>query len=97
MNIHCNAGISTTNLIADLPGFGEVWYGPEADLMFVNKIAFFMSISRNIKFGTGEKIENRKSKSLMIGIKSIKSLYMKRGFQLHTLIMDNGLNTFRVI
>eukprot|EP00536_Pseudo-nitzschia_multiseries_P018200 jgi/Psemu1/54543/gm1.54543_g len=25
MNIHCNSGISRTNMIADLPGFGTVW------------------------------------------------------------------------
>jgi hypothetical protein len=29
MNTHCNAGVLTTNLIVDLPGFGEVWYAPE--------------------------------------------------------------------
>eukprot|EP00536_Pseudo-nitzschia_multiseries_P010661 jgi/Psemu1/26659/gm1.26659_g len=26
MNIHCNSGVSKTNLIADLPGFGVVWF-----------------------------------------------------------------------
>eukprot|EP00536_Pseudo-nitzschia_multiseries_P000330 jgi/Psemu1/757/gm1.757_g len=26
MNIHCNSGVSRTNLIADLPGFGVVWF-----------------------------------------------------------------------
>jgi hypothetical protein len=28
------------------------------DIMFVNKIPFFMSISRHIRFGTGEMLQN---------------------------------------
>ena len=26
MKTHCNAGISTTSLVGDLPGYGTVWY-----------------------------------------------------------------------
>jgi len=26
IKIHCNAGISTTNMVGDLPGYGTVWY-----------------------------------------------------------------------
>ncbi|VEU41596.1 unnamed protein product [Pseudo-nitzschia multistriata] len=26
MNIHCNSGVARTNLIAELPGFGTVWF-----------------------------------------------------------------------
>jgi hypothetical protein len=28
MNIHCIAGITRTNLIGDLPGYGTIWYQP---------------------------------------------------------------------
>jgi N-acetylmuramoyl-L-alanine amidase len=28
MDIHCNAGATSTNLVGDLPGYGEVWYHP---------------------------------------------------------------------
>jgi hypothetical protein len=28
MDIHCNTGVTSTNLIGDLPGYGEVWYHP---------------------------------------------------------------------
>jgi hypothetical protein len=40
MKIHCNAGVSTTNLIADLPGFGEVWYAPQgiANILLLSKV-----------------------------------------------------------
>jgi hypothetical protein len=27
MNVHCNAGKNTTNLVDDLPGYGTVWCG----------------------------------------------------------------------
>ena len=30
MRIHCNAGSRHTNLIGDLPGYGTVWYDPNA-------------------------------------------------------------------
>ena len=30
MRIHCNAGSRHTNLIGDLPGYGTVWYDPDA-------------------------------------------------------------------
>lgn len=29
MKIHCNAGVAVTNLIADLPRYGVVWYHPK--------------------------------------------------------------------
>jgi hypothetical protein len=29
MNIHCNAGVSMMNMIADLPSFGEVGFAPQ--------------------------------------------------------------------
>ena len=28
MRIHCNAGVASTNLIGDLPGYGTVWFYP---------------------------------------------------------------------
>jgi hypothetical protein len=39
MDIHCNAGITSTNLIGDLAGYGPVWYHP-------NGIANILSLSR---------------------------------------------------
>jgi hypothetical protein len=66
-----------------------------ADIMFVNRIGFFMSISRNIKFGTAEMIQNRKTKSLLTSVKGVESIYAKRGFRLHTLLMDNEFEHLR--
>ena len=39
MDIHCNAGMTSTNLVGDLPGYGEVWYHP-------NGIANILSLAR---------------------------------------------------
>jgi hypothetical protein len=39
MDIHCNSGVTSTNLIGDLPGYGEVWYHP-------NGIANILSLKR---------------------------------------------------
>jgi hypothetical protein len=39
MDIHCNAGVTSTNLIGDYPGYGTVWYHPKG-------IANILSLSR---------------------------------------------------
>ena len=28
MEIHCNAGVASTNLVGELAGYGTVWYPP---------------------------------------------------------------------
>ena len=53
MNIHCNAGVSTTNLVGDLPGYGTVCRENET-----RKVMF-----QNSKFETKDsEIENDNSK-----------------------------------
>jgi hypothetical protein len=44
MNIHCNAGVATTNTIAEFPGFGTVWYHPKG-------IVNILSLSQVVKRG----------------------------------------------
>jgi hypothetical protein len=39
MGIHCNAGVTSTELIGDLPGYGPVWYHPHG-------IANILSLAR---------------------------------------------------
>ena len=57
-----------------------------ADIMFINRIPFFMTISQCIKFGTDKMLKNQQNKTILMAIKQVKSLYMQRGFQ-------NTLNT----
>jgi hypothetical protein len=44
MNIHCNAGTTTTKLVGDLPGYGTVWFNPKG-------IANILSLSHVIEKG----------------------------------------------
>jgi hypothetical protein len=39
MNIKCNAGVTSTNMVGDLPGYGQVWYNEKG-------IANILSLSR---------------------------------------------------
>jgi hypothetical protein len=52
------------------------------DLMFVNRIPFFVTISRNIHFGTVEMIRARKKKVIEAALKHVFDLYAKRGFKI---------------
>jgi hypothetical protein len=65
------------------------------DIMFVNKIPFFMSISRNIRFGTSESLPNQSSKTIMAAIKKIKQLYSLRGFRITQMMMDGQFENLR--
>jgi hypothetical protein len=40
MDIHCNAGVTSTNLVGDLPGYGTVWFHPKgiANILSLNKV-----------------------------------------------------------
>ena len=40
MEIHCNAGTATTNLVGDLPGHGVVWFHPHgiANILSLSKV-----------------------------------------------------------
>jgi hypothetical protein len=65
------------------------------DIMFVNKIPFFMSITRHIRFGTDEMLQNQKSATILAAIKQIKSIYMKHGFKLDHMLMDEQFEPLR--
>jgi arginine deiminase len=65
------------------------------DIMFVNKIPFFVTISRHIKFGTVEMLRNQKAKTILVAIKQVKSIYMQRGFQLNHMLIDGQFELLR--
>ena len=58
------------------------------DIMFVNKLPFFVTISRNIRFCTSEFLANRKSNTIFKAINHVHQAYKKRGFKIVTLLMD---------
>ena len=59
------------------------------DIMFINKIPFFVTYLRHIRFGTIEVLTDRKSKTIMAAMKVVKSMYSKRGFKILHILMDN--------
>ena len=66
-----------------------------ADIMYVNKIPFFMSISRNIRFATSEVLPNRTTKSILAAVKRIHRVYCQRGFRITQMNMDGEFDTMR--
>ena len=59
-----------------------------ADIMFVNKHPFFVTISRNIKFGTAVLIANQKLDTLVKAARKVRNIYKKRGFTTTIMLMD---------
>jgi Reverse transcriptase (RNA-dependent DNA polymerase) len=58
------------------------------DIMFVNKLPFFVTISRNIRFCTSEFLANRKTDTIFKAITHVHQTYRKRGFKIVLLLMD---------
>ena len=65
------------------------------DLMFVNKTIFLVTISRLIKFGTGEVLLNRHSTSILKGIEAVCKLYTGRGMRVRVTLMDGEFECLR--
>ena len=66
------------------------------DIMYVNKVAMLVLISRKIKFGTIEVIPNNKSMVLLKGMKGILQVYAQRGLQVEIALMDGEFGHLRV-
>ena len=65
------------------------------DIMYVNKVAMLVSVSRKIKFGTIETIPNNKSAVLLTGVKGIVQVYQRRGFHVEAALMDGEFGHLR--
>lgn len=57
------------------------------DSMFVNGIACWVTIFRNIKFGTAEMINNQEVSTMNVTIKHVLYTY-KKVFTVHTVLVD---------
>ena len=51
--IRCNAGVTTTNQVGDLPGYGTVWYQPNAIANIVS-LSKVVSAGYHVKFDSDE-------------------------------------------
>jgi hypothetical protein len=65
------------------------------DIMYVDKIPFFVTYSQYICFGTVEVLENQKAKTLIAAMKVVKSVYAACGFTLIHVFRDNEFEPLR--
>ena len=65
------------------------------DIMFVNKVAFFITISRDLKFGTVESLTNRKVLTIRDCLKKVVTLYQSRGFTVGSIMADSEFEALR--
>jgi hypothetical protein len=65
------------------------------DIIFVNKVLFLLTISKNIKFITGSVLENRTEASLVKAIAEIHGIYRSRGFRVVNILGDGEFECTR--
>ena len=58
------------------------------DIMYVNRIPFVTTISRNIKFTTVEAIQNRTKAQLVQYINNVLPIYTQRGLQIENALLN---------
>ena len=66
-----------------------------ADVMYINKLPFFVTMSRNLKFSTAELMMDQKQATMVDHVKRIQSIYHKRGFRVSTFLMDGQFDVIR--
>jgi hypothetical protein len=65
------------------------------DIIFVNKIPFFVTISRHIHFGTLEMIANRQMATIFQSIPSVVKIYKQQGFKVTHILLDREFKPLR--
>jgi hypothetical protein len=67
-----------------------------ADVMYVNKIPFLVSIFHGLRFGTCKVLDGMSAKHLLMAIKKIKQVYAQRGLTIAFLKMDGQFEPCRM-
>ena len=65
------------------------------NIMFINSVAFLLTTSRNLKFGTVEALENRQVTTIVRKLKTIERLYHQRGFRIVSMLADPEFEPIR--
>lgn len=65
------------------------------DIMFVNSLAFFVTMSRDLKFITTQYITSRTTNTIGEGLYSVIQLYRNAGFQVKFVLVDGGFEHIR--
>jgi hypothetical protein len=66
-----------------------------ADIMYLGNMAFFVTISRGLRFGTTEMIRNQKNETIIKAIRNVVNIYHGRGFKVSHFLMDGQFNSLR--
>ena len=65
------------------------------NIMYVNCVAMLVSIPWSIKFGTIEAIPNIKLATIMSGVRAIRQIYQRNGFNVAATLMDGKFGHLR--
>jgi hypothetical protein len=65
------------------------------DLMYVNGVSFFVTISRHIMFGTVAATPNKSAPQLLNIIRRVKQVYKTRAFSVVQMLVDNEFEPLR--
>jgi Reverse transcriptase (RNA-dependent DNA polymerase) len=66
-----------------------------ADIMYVNKVPFFVTVSRKIKFGTIEALDKQTESRLFKAIQNVIRVYHHGGFRVRHVLMDGQFECLR--
>ena len=65
------------------------------DIMFVTKIPFLITASRNLHFGTVEAFSGRKLNTVIVKLRSVINLNHHGGFNMSTILEDGDFEPMR--
>jgi hypothetical protein len=65
------------------------------DIMFINKVPFFITTSRGIQFGTVEALPNRQVPTVKDALRKVVELYRSRGLIVEVILADNEFEPLR--
>jgi len=66
-----------------------------ADVMHVNGVPFFVSISRKLKFGTIEALPNQHQTTIVQSVRSIARIYHRGGFRIRHALTDGAFDCLK--
>jgi Reverse transcriptase (RNA-dependent DNA polymerase)/Zinc knuckle len=65
------------------------------NVMFVNSVPFFVSVGKDIRFGTVAVLNDRRASTIMKSVTEVIRIYKKRGFVVDMVLMDGEFECLR--
>jgi hypothetical protein len=79
--------------ILGIKNYGNVTLA--ADILFINRLAFLVTISRNVKFSTCEFLKDMKANTILHGILQVIGLFQSHGFTVTHLLLDEQVGSIQ--